>query len=357
MISQRNIGLDVLRILLALMVITIHLIWGNNALDVSAEPRNIGLFLSALLAFCYPAVNSYVLISGFFSFAGRKTMRQILKRLLRLWLCLVFAQLLGYAMVLITRCEPFCVLNCIKHLFPLTRGIWWYMSVYFVLILISPALNMVLDHLSKREFLITIAIALLICSVIPFFTGYESPLGLAHGSGGLLWFIVLYLTGGGLYKFYLSDYQFSHTGFSTYTATGYLLLTLYLIFSDKIHNTLGLDGYTSYSYNSIVVYGQAVLLFLFFWRLDIKNNRLSQIISCFAGLSLAAYIYHCQEDIIRHFWIYLIPSHYTDDKHYILAFLAIVLGVYLISISIEYLRRRVFSLGNIETKIVHRILR
>lgn len=355
--NERNIGLDILRILLALMVVSIHLIWGDKVLGNPAYAGDMEIFFVPLFALCYPAVNTYVLISGFFSYAKKKTISQILRSLLRLWLCLVFAQLLGYTLVLTTHFESFSIINLIKHFFPLTRGIWWYMSVYFVLMLISPALNGVLDQLSKRSYLIMMVVALIICSVIPFFTKFASPLGLSQGTGGLLWFIVLYLTGGGFFK-YLSTHSESclfKLGLSA--LVGYLFLTITLALSSRVLDKIGLEGYSFYSYNSIIVYGQAVMLFLAFRQINFNSNKVSKAISSLAGLSLAAYIYHCQEDIIEHFYQYIRPFNYAKGSRLVLLFLAYVAGIYLISITIEYLRRKLFARGDLENKILNIVQR
>ena len=353
--NERNIGIDILRILLALMVICIHLIWGDNALGNSAYTGNLDLFFVPLFALCYPAVNTYVLISGYFSFAKKKTMPFIIKSLFKIWLSLVFAQLLGYGIVLVTHFESFSILELVKHFFPLTRGIWWYMSVYFVLMLISPALNGVLEQLSKRGYLIMMVVALFICSVIPFFTKFESPLGLIRGGGGLLWFIVLYMTGGGIYKYLLDNPNHKINGI--FALVGYLVLSLILSLSSELFAKIGMEGYSFYSYNFIIVYGQAVMLFFAFWQFNIKNYRVSKAISFLAGLSLAAYIYHCQEDIIEHFYQYIRPFNYAEGARLILLFLAFVLGIYLTSTAIEFLRRKLFSIGKLENQILNIVQR
>ena len=355
--NKRIIGLDILRILLALMVICIHLIWGDKMLDSSASIGDMDFFFVPLYALCYPAVNTYVLITGYFSYAKKKTMSQIVRSLLKLWLSLLFAQLIGYVLVLSMHLESFSILVFVKHFFPLTRGIWWYMSVYFVLMLISPVLNGVLDQLSKRSYLIVIAVALFLCSILPFFTNHLSVLGMNQGSGGLLWFIVLYLTGGGIFK-YLSVNSRSGHFKPGLTAIGeYLLLTLTLSLSSYFLDRTGLAGYSFYSYNSIIVYGQAVMLFLAFRQINFKGNRVSNAISFLAGLSLAAYIYNCQEDIIKHLCLFIQPFNYAEGAPLVLLFFAYVLGIYLAAIAIEYLRRKLFSLGNLENRILDIIQR
>lgn len=86
----RNIGLDILRILLALMVIAIHFnapATGHVALAVTGKMK---LLVLPMVAFCYPAVNTYVLISGFFSYKNKRSYDKILNSLIRLWLCLEY---------------------------------------------------------------------------------------------------------------------------------------------------------------------------------------------------------------------------------------------------------------------------
>ena len=353
--KERHIGLDVLRIFLALMVTSIHFIWSIDVLCTTFPEGIAGHFLLFLKALCFPAVNSYILISGYFSFANRKTFPQILKRLLQLWFCLLFAQMLGYTAALATHHDSFNFLTLFKRFFPLSRGIWWFMSVYFAMMALSPALNWVLDNLTKRQYLVMMSLSLIICSIIPFFARFESPLGLTFGAGGLIWFIVLYLTGGGLYKFY-SINSSKQGRLSLFTIGGYIFFTLYLYFSPTIHNTLGISNLTSYSYNSIIVYVQAVMLFLFFRGIKIGNIRASRAISFIAGLSFSTYIYHCQEDVIHYFWQYLLPERYAEGSMLLVAFSALVLGVYLLSFLIEMARRSLFSLGDLENKALNRVM-
>lgn len=347
----RNIGLDILRILLALMVIAIHFnapATGHVALAVTGKMK---LLVLPMVAFCYPAVNTYVLISGFFSYKNKRSYDKILNSLIRLWLCLVFFQLLGYIISIVFMSESFNLLVLVKHFFPLSRGVWWYMTVYFVLMLISPALNLIIDKLTKKDFLRVITISLVICSIIPFFLQFESTIGMNQGSG-IIWFIVLYLTGGGLSKFYLNDNVENKRRLCTLSAVSFFILTTYLLSSWKIHAVIGLDGYNSYMYNSIIVYGQALSLFLFFWGIEIKKDTVSKTISFFAGLSLAAYIFHCQEDIGRFIWQLSEPAKYANSIKLVPLFIIVVFGVYFISIILEFLRKQLFSIRGIEKKMV-----
>ncbi len=350
--GQRNVGIDILRILLALMVIAIHFnapATGHVALSVTGPMKFLVL---PMVAICYPAVNTYVLICGYFSFAKRKNLKQVLNSLFKLWFCLLFFSLLGYVISILINENNFNFVVFLKHFLPVSRGVWWYMTVYFVLMLLSPLLNMIVQQLSKKDYLIMMFLALLVCSIIPFFLKFDSKIGLNYGYG-LIWFVVLYLTGAGLSKYYLKEKKIKY---AWYAALWYFVLTFYLFISAFIYNHIGMHEYTSAMYNSIVVYGQSVSLFVLFFVIDVKDLKLSKIISFIAGLSLAAYILHCQEDIGPALWKLTEPYKYADSIKLIPLFLEIVLGMFFAAIIIEYIRKRVFNFRNFENRTQEVIL-
>lgn len=349
--KQRNVGLDILRILLALMVIAIHFNAPATGCVAKSVTGSMKYLVYPMVSLCYPAVNTYVIISGFFGYSKRKTYKQVIFSLTKLWLCLLFFSLLGYAIALLSNEVVFNILDLGKHFFPLSRGVWWYMTVYFVLLLISPALNVIIDRLSGKEYCLNMFLALMICSIIPFFLKFESTIGLNYGSG-LIWFVILYITGGGISKYCLKRNNDRHV---EYALLIYLCFTFYLLVSPLIYNAIGLKGYTSAMYNSIIVYGQAISLFFIFWNINIKSERLSKCISFMAGLSLAAYVFHCQEDIGRMLWSITEPAKYADSLYLIPLFLYVVFGVYLVATLIEYIRKRLFS-SESESKFITRFI-
>lgn len=348
--KQRNIGLDILRVLLALMVIAIHFnapATGQVHKYVSGEMRYL---VYPIISLCYPAVNVYVLISGYFGYFKKKPFMNVLASLFRLWICLLFFSFLGYLLALSFYKESFSILVLVKHLFPLSRGVWWFMTVYFVMMLLSPILNIVIDKQSKKEYITMMLLALLICSIIPFFLKFESIIGLNMGYG-LIWFIVLYLTGGGIAKYYLNEKEKNNK--SVWNAMfGYLAFTFYLLVSHSLYKIVGMGDYTSSMYNSVIVYGQSVSLFIMFWNIDIKNYKFSRLISFMAGLSMAAYIFHCQEDVERMLWQLTEPYKYANTLHLVPLFFYTIFGVYFLSVVIEYLRKVLFSIGNFEDIIL-----
>lgn len=345
-INERDCGVDLLKIILALMVVGIHFnarTTGGVAVAVSERPFTY--LVSIMLAICYPAVNTYVLISGYYSYKYKKCYVDILYSLVKLWLCLVSYSLVGYVVITIVNDGNLSFLNLLQRFFPLSRGVWWFMTNYFVMMLLSPMINTVLDSHSLRSNLHILLVAIIICSIVPFFLKWEDMIGVHYGYS-IVWFVVLYYTGAML-RFLQPSY--SRAVFFLI----FLLFTAFFIVINWICSSLPfMKGYHVSMYNSLVVYFQAIFLFLAFVGMQIKYSKIRSTIVFFSSLSLAVYIFHCQEDIENYIWKTLQPSNYANNWFVCPLFVLTVLGIYLISISIEFLRKRIGEFMNVERRTI-----
>lgn len=193
-IKNRYLGLDLLKIILALMVISIHFSAGETGKVWSnCTVMPMRLFMIILDALTLPAVNCYILITSYCSYSNEKELKSIIFQLSKIWIALVTYSVLGYLFVCIYDCE-FHIVEFLKRFFPIIRGEWWFMTEYFALMLISPFLKRFLKELSLMEHRLLVILAFIGCSVLPFFISWEEKLGLNYGYS-LLWFIVLYLSG------------------------------------------------------------------------------------------------------------------------------------------------------------------
>lgn len=353
-IKERDSGIDLFRIILAVMVILIHInapATGNVYSNVDWMPMKFLVY--GTMALIYPAVNCYVLISGYYSFRNNRGIRDVFRSLLRLWLCLLFFSLIGYIVACLSGFQFFSIKELVARFFPLSTGEWWFMTNYFVMMLLSPALNRLLDKLDRKAFFRYMAIALLICSILPFFVKYNDVIGLLNGSG-LIWFVILYITGGGIYKFYYKENQEAHTRFTVRKSlVAYIVLSVSLVaFGLLFGKVRFLNGYTFSMYNSPVVYLQAVCLFFIFKAIKVNGRFSLKVITAFSGLSLASYILHCQPDIEMIIWKVSEPSKYASSILLIPLAICIVLAIYFTAIGVEYVRKSLVSIGGFEKKII-----
>ena len=350
--GKRDVGVDLLRILLALMVVSLHFIaneTGHVAAEVNKPPFTyIIRFLGAL---CYPAVNTYILISGYYSYKQGKPFSAILLSLWKIWICLLFYSVVGYMVIIGIKHDEFEFTTILSRFFPLTRGVWWFMTNYFVLMLMSPLINTILNAYSRKDNVSILCFSILICSILPFFVKWNDVIGLSNGYS-LVWFVVLYYTGALLQKskeYVICKVLDGMKGKFVKLLGLYIFLSFSFYLINYVLNSISwTEDYSVAMYNSLVVYFQALILFLAFKCLNIGNEILSRVIVSLAGLSMAVYIFHCQEDISDFIWQYLKPGKYANDFKIIPVYLITVLSIYIISIIIEAIRRKLFSFLKIE---------
>ena len=291
--KERQIGIDLLRIILAVMVVLLHINAGGTGKVLQYANQTPWKYLVGLMTvLCYPAVNCYVMITGYFSWKNQLENRKILKKLVALWMSLVFFSVFGYLAVCIIKQQEFEFLSFLKRLFPLIRGEWWFMSVYFALILIIPYINKIIQHISMNQFHMLLIISSIITMVVPMINQWEDHLGVNYGYT-LIWFFVLYISGA-----YISKYEWNNrfSGKGKLFFSGYILLSVIIFILPYLLRKFGIDLYLN-PYNSVFTYCQAVLLFVLFCTVKQSNHPRLHRITYITPYVMASYLFHCQEDI------------------------------------------------------------
>lgn len=350
-LKNRYFGLDLLKIILAFMVISIHFgaggtgnVWSN----CSVMPMR--LFMIIVDALTLPAVNCYVLITSYCSYSKEKNYKYVVYGLLKIWIALITYSVSGYLFACIYHHE-FSGIELLKRFFPIIRGEWWFMTNYFALMLISPFLTKFLKGLSLAEHRFLLIIAFAGCSVFPFFTLWEEDLGLNFGYS-LLWFIVLFLIGAYLKRIDIEKKKNRINYLFCYLFCAALLQAVPFALN-RIRFTKGMNVSP---YNSFILCLESVFLFLFFLNISSKKTE-GGIITKLASISMASYIFHCQEDLSGLIWESIHPSTYANSYYLFPVFFAVVLGLYSISIAVEAARRKIMSFCNIEGRLEYVIYR
>lgn len=352
--NERSIGIDILRIMLAFMVLTLHFNGSTTgAVSQSVEFLPIKILVILFEALCYPAVNCYVIISGYFTYKKNKSLEEQFSSLTRLYLCVLAYSLVGYIISLLIGKE-FIVTELISRFFPLTTGQWWYMSCYFALMILSPYVNKLIGEINAKQHKFLLCILITIFSIMPFFLKFQDHLGVNYGYS-LIWFLTLYLTGAYFSK---NGVNLRIKGKSFYLLS-YLGLSVFMqCFSLFTSRVSVLNGFSLASYNSIVVYLQAISLVLFFLQsgFDIKNRKIRNMILKISALSMSLYLLHCQVDIEILLWDFLKPSSFCNSWMFIPLFISASIVLFIIGCLFECVRRYAMSLGNFENKIVHKVV-
>ena len=342
--AKRNVSIDILRIMLALMVVTIHIgapSTGHVINSVTWMPWKFFAYIMHYLSI--PAVNIYILISGYFSYKHLEY-TNIFKKAVSLWTVLLFYSLSGLLISYVVSGEHLDISTIKDRVFLLSTGEWWFMTNYFCLLFISPLLNIIISSFSKKTFIAFVLTASILFGVLPSLCEWKDAIGINYGYS-LIWFIVLYLIGGGINRFAID--RRLRLGFWKYLGL-YLLTTIFILAQDLFFSkVINCTGSAFVHYNSITILTQAIFLFLAFLNLKV-NCKFDKAIILISSLSMSVYIFHCQTDFEMMLWNLTKPSKYADTLYLPLIYIAITLGVFCIACSIEYVRVKLFRTFKID---------
>lgn len=326
--KTRYIGIECCRIIAMLMICNLHVLGIGGVLDKVGNQKDIYYFLANILeAFSYPAVNIFILISGYVGLYSQFSY----KKMSKFWLQIIFYTIsitLTFAVfskLSVTPTEWFYALT------PISNGQYWYMSCYFGLMLIAPLLNQAILTMKKELLLPIITGGFIYFSIIPTIFKQDS-LGIWRGYS-VLWMILLYIVGAIIRKFkYESYFQ------SWKVILGILLLT-------SLTFVLYFFNYEQWrSYSSPTVTFQGILIFLL--CLSIKNipPSLEKIVLLLSPLTLGVYLFHVHPLIFRR----IIPTIHTlveeqEFSVFVIIILVMTLVLFFSGAIIEYFRNKLMA--------------
>lgn len=195
--KERNMGVELLRIVSMLMVAAAHILGQGGVLaGVSAAPgRSVYAAAYLLESCCLLACNSYALVSGYVGATGHfryarlfETQARVLfyTILITAGFCIAMPKLFGFTLIK-------------NALFPAMTNQYWYYTAYFGLMLFTPALQCLTAHLDRAQFRnLIVSIVMLFC-VLPML--FVSDIFQTAQGYSLWWLTALYLVGAYIRKY------------------------------------------------------------------------------------------------------------------------------------------------------------
>lgn len=188
--KKREYGLDLLRILSMLMVVCNHLVsWDILLADVLEPLSPMWYAAHVFRAFQMPAVNCFVLISGYFLCSTSFK----LKKAATLWLEIVFYSVGLYLLdCIFTDHASFSFAQLIRRCLVISTQQYWYVTAYMLMYIVSPFLNCMIHSMSKRMHALC---CIVLSSVFCVASNLLYIKDFAHIISGysFLWFCVLYM--------------------------------------------------------------------------------------------------------------------------------------------------------------------
>lgn len=340
--KNKHIGIELLRIISMLMVITLHLMLKGRFAESSNTVVNIEAWILVFLSSV--AVNCYVLISGYFLCEKRFKLHRVFNTYTQTW----FYSVLTFVVLVLIHGIEFKKGQLLKSLLPLSFNNYWFVTNYILLLFVAPIINIAINHMDKKQMKLSLFVLVGIFCV---FNTILTPLAVPFdGSGGfsLVWFIVLYFTGAyikrlGNLKYKPRVYVFIYLGI-TFLCVGLHYICDWFDFS--------LIDTVLQNYNSVLIYVGSVCLFLAFLKLNLKENVFGKIILFIAPLSFVAYLIHESLGLKVYLWeIVNLDTVSVNGVSFIGFTITFVVGLFLLCALIEFVRKAIFSLLRIDELI------
>lgn len=355
--SERNYGIDLLRIISMLMIIILHILGHGGVLKNTAvlSYRYEAAWFLETASYC--AVNCYALISGYVAVKSKFKYSGIVS----LWLQVVFYTVL-IATVMAIVSPNIGKAEVIDAFFPVSNKIYWYFTAYFCMYFFTPIFNKAIGALSEKQLkAIGVAIFAVFC-LIPFLK--QSDIFSVIRGYSPIWLMMLYILGGIINKCNLLS-----------KIKPWVLILLYvLMVAITWGERLICDYYNANfspenqlvtkltQYTSPTIFFAAIFLFAGFSKLKI-SGALVKPIALFSSTSFSVYLIH-ENPYVRVNVIKKIATVFPklNTPLLVLGVLATAVLIYLICSLIDIIRERLFKalkvkklVSNMEQKLFKNI--
>ena len=305
------------------MVITLHYFNGNMGGGLKhVISGSSNYYLAHLLeSFSIIAVNTFVIITGYFSY--KKNNIRIAKVLNLVAIMIFWGLLLSLITVFVLRPQNTTIFVG-KDILETTTN-QWFVIIYCILYLLIPYLNKMISEINQNSYKWLLGIGLFF---FYFWPSFYTRVTVNDGGYGIINFVYLYLVGAYISKYHKEDKQIVKPFIV------YLLCTLVVtIFSLKIGR--------AWDYCFIFNLIGSVALFQVFRSINVKHNK---FINYLATYTFAVYLIDVNEFFNKFLYRTLFHSNeYWNSNAMILNLIISVIGIYIICIILEFLRRLIFG--------------
>lgn len=337
--QQRNVSIEILRILSMLLIIFLHSIDHSGVLEAS-ESNGVMIYLWVRFTYMLTqvCVNIYVLISGYFLVTSKFK----LSKLFALWLEVVFYSLLVRILFIALGYNSFSIGSLLSCLVPVFTGRYWFITIYFGLYLIFPFINKLINALNKNQHTALCIVLVLLFSVTV--SVYPSFKGMNSGGGwGLAWFVVLYILAAWFRLYYTPSYKW-FSKLLLYIGISLVVVTL-MVVGTKVSIVGNIVG-NWYRYDSLPSLLSTISLFVVFLNIRIKNGIVSKIVLFIAPSTLGVYLIHAHADFSPWSWEFLNMPQYMGSVWFPLIQIGVVLAIFTFCTLVDIVRR--YSIGRVE---------
>ncbi len=350
----RNSSIELLRILMMMQIIFLHISDYGDYTDIAkALGGHTELAYWIIWLMCRCPVYVFIIIMGYFLSTSKPEFN--VKRILKCYLPMYFYSVAIPVIYGIIKPGVVTKEQYLKVFVPFLSRTWYFMTLYLLVLVLSPFLNRMVKGLDRKNFLILIGICFCLFSIwqpISMLEPFEGIIGIkkilsTQGGKSLYDFIYMYLLGAYLRKYHLFRTHDNTPDGSIWNnplpyLLGFLLLGMVNVFLVYTYPDVGIEDVIGYNDNPLVVL-QCVCIFRTFEKLDLtKFEKAGRVINYISAGNLGIYMIHEHPLIRTLIW----EEIFNTDKisfywegDYLLKFILIILVVYAVCWTIDWIRR------------------
>lgn len=331
--KERKSNFELLKIICILLIITFHFF-----LHSGFTPEN-GTLLKKITDFISMfgelGVNCFGLITGYFCINKKFKIKNVIK---------IFVQVLFYSMLIYLVSKFIFNIETPLYisLFALPLGVWWYITAYTLVYLISPYLNKIINYSKRKKNFQMVMLLIILFSIIPTIFGilYNNTEYLFYYNR-FIWLIIIYIIGAYIQKYNI--FLFSNLKKSIINLLFSVTLIIISIIAIEKISFLNNSINTNYFWqpNSILMLYLSVSLFMVFKFIKIKNIP---IINKLASTTLGVYMLH--DGISGQIWwnnIFNPRDIFYNFNTSFYKMLLIILIIFIVCSIIDLLRQIIFK--------------
>lgn len=310
------------------MIICHHYLGHGGALN-ALKPSDLNFYPAYLIeCFSIVAVNGFILIAGYYQIKFKWD------KLFNLWAQVFFYSVVISSIFWMAKIEPITAKQLVTTFFPLIFGRWWFITVYVMLYILSPFINLALNNMDKKlheQLLIVLLIVNVILPSLKYTYFQDDGYSIQN-------FFFLYCVGDYIRKYEIPKFNY----IITYIVSSFILLALISFTKMNIFHVPS----SLLRYNFISVEIAAISLFIIFKNIKLQSNTVNKIATSTFGIYLISdhkYIRDVLYTKILH------TGDYYYNSSFIPYLIVSVIAIFVCCAIIELIRQKMLTI--IQTKI------
>ena len=330
---QRKSGIELLRLFAVVGIVILHLC-GSIQTTLSGFNMYVNIFLKGL---CSLGVTCFILISGYFG------LKVNCKKLIKMELMLLFWGIVSYFLSIADGAQ-FSKKEFVLLFFPVLSRKYWFITCYFVLIMISPFLNILIEKIDRKTFFKMILILLVIFDVFCIIPEFWVT---ADGGKGIVQFVIIYFIGR-----YIRLYKDEGTVARSVLKMGVVMMAITFLGNVGLTLLRGHGITWLAADNSITVIMTAICIFILFKSMTFSNRLINRISSNVLAVCVLEKNYNL------YFSSYIDLNRFADEYYMGIVIIGLAILIVLVAVVCEEVRRHTFGyIENLLANALEKLLR